>query len=489
MCEATIAVGSKNPVKINAVSNGFQQIGRFYWASQNEEFTQPLVEGIDVSSDVSDQPMSDDETKLGSKNRAKNVFKEYENLKGHAPKLAVGLEGGVAVRDSVMECFAWITIYDGIKYSSSRTGSFQLPSIIKDLVCKDGLELGDADDRVFSTVNSKQKGGTVGKLTFGVIDRTKYYADAVTLAMVPFLWPDLYKESDTSMNDNGVKIEDKNIMKGLKCIDGDRDNDDSDDDNLYGLFVSEEYTEQIFIFDTLSQPLLCSTSSTTDHDLTGQIVWPASLLLSWFVYRNTLLFKNREILELGAGAGLAGFVAANCGSKKVIITDGNEIVMRLVEKNQKHLGYSNVSAAQLHWGQKTDLERLLQKETISSHRPLVVMGADVILWPNQLIPLLLTIYWLISEHPDSVCYISYVLRITSASERLFALTNQIGMLIEEIPIDTFISKEEQAQKPLGTAQKHLYKITTNPHADPAGRYQVEQIHASKNENYAEYLPC
>ena len=46
----------------------------------------------------------------------------------------------------------------------------------------------------------------------------------------------------------------------------------------------------------------------TDHDLTGQIVWPASLLLSWFIHskigRDS--FENETVLELGAGCGLAG---------------------------------------------------------------------------------------------------------------------------------------------------------------------------------------
>ena len=58
------------------------------------------------------------------------------------------------------------------------------------------LRLGDADDAVFSDSNSKQKGGTVGKVTRGMIDRTAYYEHALHLALVPFLheesFPGLY---------------------------------------------------------------------------------------------------------------------------------------------------------------------------------------------------------------------------------------------------------------------------------------------------------
>ena len=49
------------------------------------------------------------------------------------------------------------------------------------------MELGDADDAVFKTVNSKQKGGTIGKVTHGLLDRTHYYEHALLCALAPFL--------------------------------------------------------------------------------------------------------------------------------------------------------------------------------------------------------------------------------------------------------------------------------------------------------------
>ena len=49
------------------------------------------------------------------------------------------------------------------------------------------MELGHADDVVFKDKNSKQKGGTVGKLTDGLVDRTEYYRHAMLMALIPFL--------------------------------------------------------------------------------------------------------------------------------------------------------------------------------------------------------------------------------------------------------------------------------------------------------------
>jgi len=57
---------------------------------------------------------------------------------------------------------------------------------IKDLI-KVGVELGVADDIVFNRKNSKRKDGAIGILTGGLIDRTKYYEEAVVLSLIPFL--------------------------------------------------------------------------------------------------------------------------------------------------------------------------------------------------------------------------------------------------------------------------------------------------------------
>jgi non-canonical (house-cleaning) NTP pyrophosphatase len=48
------------------------------------------------------------------------------------------------------------------------------------------LELGDANDRVFSTVNSKHQGGAFGLLTDGLYTRESVYTQALVIALIPF---------------------------------------------------------------------------------------------------------------------------------------------------------------------------------------------------------------------------------------------------------------------------------------------------------------
>lgn len=182
-----VAVGSLNPVKINAARSGLSQGFQIDIPADN-------VIGFNVPSLVPDQPIGDAETKQGALNRAKSAYDAYCLLNNMKPSYGVGLEGGIQVLNdgsNDMECFAYMVIYDGKKYGSSRTCSFTLPKAISTLV-QSGLELGDADDAVFGGKNSKQKGGTVGHLTNGVIDRTKYYEQAMILATIPFLNENLY---------------------------------------------------------------------------------------------------------------------------------------------------------------------------------------------------------------------------------------------------------------------------------------------------------
>lgn len=156
----------------------------FETAFPEDEFE---VEGVSAVSDVRDQPMSNDETLLGARNRANYV-------KDRRPEADywVGIEGGIEEHETVLEAFAWMVILgkDGNE-GKARTSSFVLPHEVS-LLVRAGMELGQADDQVFNRTHSKQKNGAVGLLTNDIIDRSEYYKQAVILALVPFLKPELY---------------------------------------------------------------------------------------------------------------------------------------------------------------------------------------------------------------------------------------------------------------------------------------------------------
>ena len=168
-----IVVTSGNPVKIRAVRAAFES--RFPDASLE------LV-SASVDSGVSDQPMSDAETLLGARNRVLKAQKVVADA-----DFWVGLEGGLDFFDGRLMAFAWMVVKNAAgRTGESRSVTLPLPPGIQSLVM-DGMELGEANDRVFSTVNSKQEGGAFGLLTDGLMTREGVYTQTLILALIPFV--------------------------------------------------------------------------------------------------------------------------------------------------------------------------------------------------------------------------------------------------------------------------------------------------------------
>lgn len=173
-----IVVASKNPVKLDAVKEGLSVF-----------LNEPIeVLGVSVDSGVSDQPMSDLETLQGAETRVKNIQNHFPGFDFY-----VGIEGGVEESVSGLMAFAWIVISQGETTGRARTASFFLPPKVGELIHQ-GMELGDADDIVFSKQNSKQQNGAVGLLTNDLITRKSLYMPAVQMAFIPFLNPELYAD-------------------------------------------------------------------------------------------------------------------------------------------------------------------------------------------------------------------------------------------------------------------------------------------------------
>jgi inosine/xanthosine triphosphatase len=171
-----VVVASTNPVKQEAV-----------YAAFNKAFEVAVdLIGVKAPSEVSDQPMTDEETKTGAINRARNA-----QLLAPDADYWVGVEGGAAMMDNDMEAFGWMAVLHATKLSCTRSATFLLPDQIAAQL-KAGGELGPAMDALFKEHNSKHKGGAVGLLTNGLVTREALYEQPLLMALIPFLKPDLY---------------------------------------------------------------------------------------------------------------------------------------------------------------------------------------------------------------------------------------------------------------------------------------------------------
>lgn len=175
-----IVVASVNPVKVQAVLKGFQEM------FPEEQFT---ASSIRVDSGVHAQPSSNEETLAGALNRAKEAIKQINEA-----DYWVGIEGGIENLGGEISVFAWIIIKSQELIGKSRTASFLLPPNISELL-NQGQELSVANDTVFGTQNISQGIGTIGILTGDVLSRLDVYTHGVLLALVPFKNTELYSQA------------------------------------------------------------------------------------------------------------------------------------------------------------------------------------------------------------------------------------------------------------------------------------------------------
>lgn len=173
-----VAVGSINPVKINATEQAFKKV----WPIREWQ-----VVGVEVSSGVSYQPMSDEEAIRGAKNRARSALKKLN------ADFGVGLEGGLQQFQGKWFDTGWIVIINknGREGIGTTIRMLNSPKIIK--MVKKGIELGHVDDIVFKTKNSKHGDGHFGLMTKNTLTRTSAYRDGVISALVRFINPQLFK--------------------------------------------------------------------------------------------------------------------------------------------------------------------------------------------------------------------------------------------------------------------------------------------------------
>lgn len=175
-----IAVGSTNPVKVDAVRRMVHRV-----------WPEAQICPVDVPSGVSEMPQNDSETIAGARNRA-NASRLMA-----AADMGIGLEGGVHPDPLGLMLQGWVVIVD----SSGREGvgaaaRIFLPPVIADRI-RAGEELGPVMDDLLDDHNTKQKGGAVGALTAGLVPRIDTFAIAVAYALSPFIATQFYNNSGT----------------------------------------------------------------------------------------------------------------------------------------------------------------------------------------------------------------------------------------------------------------------------------------------------
>jgi predicted nicotinamide N-methyase len=86
----------------------------------------------------------------------------------------------------------------------------------------------------------------------------------------------------------------------------------------------------------------------------GIVLWPAAIALAHDLASRAL--AGKRVLELGAGTGLPGIVAASLGAR-VRQTDRQELVLHLARMNAQRNGAATIEHALADWTAWTDRDR------------------------------------------------------------------------------------------------------------------------------------
>ncbi|MED5524603.1 inosine/xanthosine triphosphatase [Gallaecimonas pentaromativorans] len=171
-----LVVGSTNPVKVAAAKAALAP----FFPGQAIDCV-----GLSAPSGVPDQPMTEADTRLGAINRVAWCQQQTE------ADYYLAMEGGVDEFEDGPATFAVVVIADNRRRSVGRSANLPLPPVLFEGL-KQGEELGPLIDKLFGTTNIKQKGGAIGLLTRDLATRQSTYELALTLAMAPFLNPELF---------------------------------------------------------------------------------------------------------------------------------------------------------------------------------------------------------------------------------------------------------------------------------------------------------
>jgi len=167
-----VAIGTKNKAKTGAVMTVLA-----------EHFSEIHFEQIEVSSGVSEQPVSNEETRLGAINRAQAALQAVTGA-----QLAFGLEGGVYELEGQMYCCNWgaLATLSGEVYSCAGA-TFILPDEVASRV-RSGEELGPVMDDFTKTRDIRQHAGAIGIFTDGLIDRKEMFEHITTLLIGQYFY-------------------------------------------------------------------------------------------------------------------------------------------------------------------------------------------------------------------------------------------------------------------------------------------------------------
>ncbi|CAB9520113.1 Putative methyltransferase [Seminavis robusta] len=256
----------------------------------------------------------------------------------------------------------------------------------------------------------------------------------------------------------------------LKSAVNDADVDADDEQCSVGL---QEFSLAIDGDLTLQLLQASSAFQGVEHDVTGTVVWGASVCLARFLAKKTgSILRNKISLELGCGCGLPSLVASKKGvSKRVIATDLEPATLEQLDSVAKLNGLQEdlLELFQLDWKDSYDSsdgnndvglrmleddEKLLQAD--------VILASDVIYHNSMVDPFVQTI----DKYLDSTGRAFLALRNTRQGVATLwqkAMPEKGFELVESVSCDAYLAGGSEASDAEATTVPREFQNEANRH--------------------------
>lgn len=167
-----VAVGSENPVKVEAVRRAFQKL----WPKAE-------VRGAPVASGVPDQPVGEADTWRGARARAEAALAAVAGA-----DFGVGVEAGLVPREHAgthLDVQVCCVVDAGGRATWGEGPGFAYPPNVVRRVLEDGETIGDVLGEMSGDPAIGRTQGAIGWLSRGLVDRTTLTEAAIHMALVP----------------------------------------------------------------------------------------------------------------------------------------------------------------------------------------------------------------------------------------------------------------------------------------------------------------
>ena len=154
---------------------------------------------------------------------------------------------------------------------------------------------------------------------------------------------------------------------------------------------------------------LATTNCILTTDSTGQRIWDAGRVLASVLCHSDL--NGKRVLELGSGTGVGGLTAAKGGAALVMLTDGSETAVELLQQNIEANDLEDrAQSYQLSWG----WSYLADTVDLVAHGPWdLIIGSDLLYAPESHPDLLTTLAALCTPSHTEVL-LTYPTRFTES---------------------------------------------------------------------------